>query len=632
MLDALRRGAAGWLAKILFAVLVVSFAIWGIPQDFMGSGGNYVAKVGPTTISQPEYQRAFNDAVRMQQGETGQRFSTEDARRMGLDREVLNRLVAQASVKVHGEELKLALPEQALVDDLRRDENFKGRDGAFSKARFEAFLEQANISEQRFFQIRNEEEVRDQIVRALTDSVVVPPALLQMQNAYREETRVIEHATVNPQKVPAPAEPDEAKLKETFDRNPTRFVTPETRKVGALLLSIDDLKKGIEIPEADLKTAYEATKQDYEELEKRRVAQITFKDKAAADEAHKAITGGKDFMQYAKDAGFKETDLDLGLKTKAELIDAKVADAAFALKKDEVSAVIDGTFAPVLLKVTEIIPGKQSTFEEVKDKVRDKLAAEKAAQLIQENSDHVEEARNAGKTLSDIAKELKLTYVEGDADRNNKTADGKEALATPFAAPILEAAFALQPGAETAAVELPEGKGYAWPNLMSVTPAKPKAFDAVKDQVKALYLEQESLNALSKLAAGLVDRLSKGEDLTAVAADAGGTAETTLPITRSTSPQGLPRSAVAQAFSLPAGQAGAAETADRKSRVVFRVKEIKPAPEPSKEQTDKLKGELAEDLRNDMLSSYVAALEGKLKPQVNEKEFRRITGADTGQQ
>lgn len=631
MLDAMRRGASSWLAKILFALLVVSFAIWGIPSDFLGGGGNYVAKVGSTAISPMEYQRTFNDLVRMRQAE-GQRISTEDARRMGLDRDVLRRLMAQASVKEHGNGLGLALSDQAIVEALRNDENFKGRDGQFSRARFEGFLEQANMSEQRFFQIRREEELRDQIVRAMSDSVVVPPALLELQNAYLEETRVIEHATVNPNKVPAPAEPDEAKLKEVFDQNTQRFQTPELRKVGALILSIDDVKKNVDIPEDDLKAAYEASKQEYEEPEKRRIAQATFKDKAAAEEAKKAIDGGKDFIAVAKDAGLKESDLDLGLKSKAELIDPKVTEAAFALKKDEVSGVIDGTFAPVLIRVSEIVVGKQPTFDEVKDKVRDKLAAEKSAHLIQEKSDHVEEARNAGKPLKDIADELKLTYIEGDTDRDNKTADGKEALATPDAAAIIQSAFALQQGIESSVVELPDSRGYFWPNLMSVTPPAPKPFDAVKDQVKAFYMDQETLNGLSKLAASLVERLSKGEDIAAVAADAGGTAETTLPVTRNTSPQGLPRNAIAQAFSIPVGMGGAAETADRKSRVVFRVKEIKPAAEPTKEQSDKLKGELAEDLREDMLSSYVAALENKLGWTVNDKEFRRITGADVGQQ
>lgn len=628
MLDALRRGATGWLAKILFAVLVLSFAIWGIPHDFLGGGGNYVAKVGSTAISQNEYNRAFQREINMQSVQTGQRMSTEDARKAGLDRYVLKRLLTQATVNQHATELNLALPDQVLVDDLRNDKELQGRDGQFSRARFDQFLDQAGLSEAGFFFLMRQDKLRDQIVAALGNATVVPPALLEIQNSYLEETRVIEHTTVNPDKVPAPAAPDDAKLQQTYDQNKSAFITPELRKIALLLLSVDDLKKSVTLSDEELKTAYEATKHTYEVAEKRRLAQITFKDKAAADAAKKEIASGKSFVDVGKAAGLKETDLDLGLKAKSELIEPKVADAAFALKKDEVSGVIDSTFGPVLLRVMDIVPGKQSTFEEVKEKVRDQLASEKATVLIQEKTDHVEEARNAGKTLKEIADEQKLTYLEADSDANNRTADGKEAFAFADAASVVSQVFTLQQGTEMPPVELSGGKGYAWPNILGVTAATPKPFDTVKEQAKALYLEQERQRGISQLAAKLVERLSKGEDLKAIATEAGGTAEITLPVTRMTSPQGLPRGAMAQAFSLPAGQAGAAETSDGKSRVVFRVKEIKPAPAPTKEQTDKLSGELQGILREDYLNAYVAALENQEKPQINEKEFRRITGAD----
>jgi peptidyl-prolyl cis-trans isomerase D len=45
MLDALRRGATGWVAKILFALLVLSFAIWGVADVFTGFGRGSLAKV-----------------------------------------------------------------------------------------------------------------------------------------------------------------------------------------------------------------------------------------------------------------------------------------------------------------------------------------------------------------------------------------------------------------------------------------------------------------------------------------------------------------------------------------------------------------------------------------------------------
>ena len=41
------------------------------------------------------------------------------------------------------------------------------------------------------------------------------------------------------------------------------------------------------------------------------------------------------------------------------MIDSKIAAAAFALKKDELSKPVEGQFALVLVRVSEIVPGKQ---------------------------------------------------------------------------------------------------------------------------------------------------------------------------------------------------------------------------------------------------------------------------------
>ena len=107
--------------------------------------------------------------------------------------------------------------------------------------------------------------------------------------------------------------------------------------------------------------------------------QIAFKDKAAAEAAKKAIAGGKSFADAAKEAGAKDSDIDLGLISKDRLIDPKIADAAFSLAKDTVSDPVEGRFATVLLRVSDIQPAVNRTFADVKDQVKDKLATKKAA-------------------------------------------------------------------------------------------------------------------------------------------------------------------------------------------------------------------------------------------------------------
>lgn len=88
----------------------------------------------------------------------------------------------------------------------------------------------------------------------------------------------------------------------------------------------------------------------------------------------------------------------------------------------------------------------------------------------------------------------------------------------------------------------------------------------------------------------------------------------------------MSRAAVAQAFALPKGGAGSAESPDNKSRTVFQVKEITPAAAASKEQTAKLSKELEGALENDALAAYVGALQQQLGVTVNQAAFDRVRG------
>jgi peptidyl-prolyl cis-trans isomerase D len=488
-------------------------------------------------------------------------------------------------------------------------------------------MQQLGVGERGLIALRRKDDLREQITGALETAIVVPKVVIDVQHAYREETRSIEHATLDAEKLVKLAEPDEEKLKATYESSKAQFMTPELRKLAALVLDIGRLSKAVEVPEAEIKAAYEQEKDSYDTPEKRRVQQIAFADKAAAEAARKAIEAGQSFADAAKAAGAKDTDIDLGLLQKRQMIDPKIADAAFSLEKDKVSPVIEGRFATVLLRVTAIEPGVTRTFADVKDQVRDKLARERALALMQKRHDEIDDGRAAGRPLAEIAKGLGLDYIEIESvDQDNKTPDGKKAFDSPHAASIVASGFAGAVGLEQAPVELADG-GAAWVDVLAVTAPKQKPFEEVKDAVKTLWLENERRRQLNEAASGFAGRVRKGESMAKIAEEAGAKLVTTLPVTRATTPEGLTKPAIAQAFALPAGGVGTTDSAEGKSRIVFRVLDIKQAPEPTKEQTAALAKELREELRDDVMSQYVGALKRSLGVTVNEQAFRRLTGA-----
>lgn len=626
MLEAMRRGAQTVFAKLLFALLVFSFAIWGVADVFTGWGRGSLATVGDVSISSDEFNRSYQNEIERISRQSNQRLTPEQGRALGLDRRVLNQLVGGAAIEQHARDMGLSLSDQTIVDMVARDPEFAGPDGKFSKEGFAAFLRQVGLSEQGFIRLKRQDELRTAMLAAFVKGQAVPKPMLETMHAYNNEKRVIEYLNIDAEKAVTVAEPDEAKLKELYEAGKSNYMTPEYRKFEALFLAADDLKKVIEVSDEDINAEYEKTKESYNTPEKRRIQQIAFKDKAAAEAAKAALDSGKSFGDVAKEAGAKDTDVDLGLVAKSALIDKKIGEAAFALEKDKISNVIEGTFATVLVRVTQIEPGVVRTLADVKDQVRDKIATERARDQLQDKHDEIDEARNAGKTLKELGEQTKLVYKEiAAADNRGLDPNGVGVLPQVYLQKVTSAVFSPDSGLDQQSIELSDG-GYAWINVLSTEPPKQKPFEDVKEDVKGQFMANERARLVSELATVFVNRINAGEPMTALEAAAGNTVQKTEAVTRTTIPQGLSEAAVAQAFTLQQGKAGSAQSADQQSRTIIRVVEVVPAPAATKEDLDKIAKQIEPELTNQALTEYTETLKKNLGTSVNETELRRALG------
>jgi peptidyl-prolyl cis-trans isomerase D len=627
MMESLRRGATSWVAKGLLSLLVFSFALWGVADVFRGYGMSSLARVGKTEISADEFQQALQIEINNLSNRIGRRLTIEQARAFGIDTRVLSRLVGMAALDTKTRELGLAVPEKAVTEAIRNDPAFKGPDGSFSRPMFNEILRQNGISEGRYFTERRAAATREQLTEALLDSIALPATPVNIIYRYREEQRVIAYATLDPSKAAKIAEPDEAKLREYFDLNKHAFAAPEYRKINVLLLTTEEVKKLVPVSDAEVKEAYERDKEKYNDPEKRRVQQLSFPDMASAEKAWAELSKAKSLDEAIKAKGYKESDIDLGLVARSDFIDKALAEAAFSTEKGKLSKPVQGKFTTAIFRVTEIQPGKVRTFDDVKAQITDKLAIERSGRKIQELRDEVDDERNAGKPLREIADKLKLRFVEiAAADRSGKAPDGKPAFDNADAQRIVGSAFEGDAGLDRDAVELQDG--YAWVDVASITPSREKPFEEVQAEVKTQWQEGEKKKALSAAAQAIVERLDKGDKLEAIAKEQGVKVETAKPFKRNDPPAGLTPAGVRQVFSLAKGKAGSSETQDQKSRVVFVVTDIVAAPEPTKEKTEQVASDLSRELQDDALGSYLGALQNRVGVSINEAVLKRTMGAD----
>lgn len=628
MLESIRKAASSWVVKLIIIVpLIIAFAVWGIEDMLRGGGRGAIATVADHQITPEEFQDNYRLELDAMSRQFGRRLTPQQAQLFGIPERVLSRMVGAATVNQHAEQLGLAISITDIVRDVQKDPAFQNDDGVFDNVTFQSLLRQADLSEARFVEERRRDALRTMITAPLMESVAVPTALMDAVHTYNNEQRQVSYFVLTEDKLGEIQPPDETVLKEFFEQRATDFKTPEFRKITVLSLKPDAVRETLAIPEDEIRARYEEDPTRFDVPEERTIEQIAFPNREAAEEARQAIVQeGKDFMEVAKAAGASERDVKLGTLKRSDLIDTKIADAAFSLEEGRVSEVVEGDFATVLVRVADITPGNKSVFADVSDRIRTELENERIGDAIQQVVNQVDDLRLQGKTPSEIASELKLEFQELDAvDQTGKDPAGKDVLTGADARNLLRAAFQGPVGVENEILEL-EGGGFAWVDVLEVTESRQEAFEDIKPKVEAAWLEAERAKRLREKATNLVAQIRDGKDIAEVAKQVDAAVETTQAFKRTDDVQGLPQAAVAQAFTLIEGDAASVQAADGKGRVVLMLDKITPPEPATEEDRSELRQALRSQLSEDVLAEYLSALRQDIDVTINRQLLNQTLG------
>jgi len=622
----LRKSAGGVIGVIFVLLLIASFIIWFPAGWFQGFGSQDLITVGDTKIGPREYMRAQQDVLRAMSSQAGRSLSLQEARALGLDRRVMERLIGGAAVDAHARALHLAIGDTAILDEIMKDPAFKDPSGNFSPALFQQTLQAMGINEQGYIDSLRERNLRRQILSTVGKVAAGPDVLVTALNNFNGETRTLRYVLVPQSAAGTIPDPTEEDLKRYYDNHRGKFTQPEYRKIGVLAVTPETVKNEVQIKDSDVRAAFEASKEQLGTPEKRHVQQISFPDKAAADAAYQKIQSGTDFAAVAKEQGVSDADIDLGKVTRAELADPAMGDAAFKLEQNKVSEPITGSLGSVvLLRVTEIEPGKSPSFEEAKADLEKKILKERASGAIFDLHDKIEDQLASGSKLSEIADKLKLNYVLIDeVDRQGKKPDGST-VTLPAQKDVLNAVFSTDVGVENDPIDAKDD-GVIWYEVLGVIPEQLKPFDQVKDEATKDWKTQEVHTQLAKYTQDLVNSLSGGKSLEDVAKDLNQQVLTSDPLKRDSITVNVLPAAVAQAFSLPEKGYGSAPSGVEEGRIVFQVDKVTPPPQLNPSETARLKQQIGQLIGEDVVAEYFSALENRYGVSVNEQALAKLVG------
>jgi peptidyl-prolyl cis-trans isomerase D len=631
MLRGIHKASANWLGRIVMGVILgliaISFGIWGIGDIFRGFGQSTVATIGGNEIRVEQFRQTYQDRLQQLGRNIGRPILPDQARALGLDRQVLAQMIAEAVIDERVQVMNLGISDAEIVRQITENPNFKTITGQFDRARFDQALRNFGYSEARFMAEQRRTSLRQQLMGTVGGVGNAPRAVLEAFNRYQNEERAIEYVVLGAPQAGEILTPTPEVLSRYFDERKVAFRAPEYRKVTIVTLTPADLAASIEVSDADLKKAYQDRRARFDTPERRHVKQIVFPNLEEARAAAEKLAKGTTFDTLATERGLKESDVDLGTVTKTAIVDRTVADAAFGLKVDEVSAPVEGRFGIAIVKVLSIEPGKTRAFDEVKDELKREIATERAKNEIVNVQEKVEDERLGGATLADAARKFNLKPRMIEVDHTGKGPDGVAVSDLPQGVDVLSAAFNAEIHGENEPLRM-EGGGYAWFDVAEIKPSRERPLDEVKDQVEARWRNDQIAARLKTKAAEMLDKVKAGTAFAAVAGADNLKIEWRPGIKRGGVPPGIPAGAIAEIFSTPKDAAGSVDGPTPTERLVFRVTEIKVPPlDPQSAEAKRLEEALRSRIGEDLAAQYITRLQNDIGVSINQNALNQVTGA-----
>ncbi len=519
MLKQVRGALKGAVAWFIIVLLILAFALFGVPEVRQFTG-NSVVTVGGERYSSQYVQNEFNRAVQIQAIESGGAFTREEAIQAGLPNEIVQSITTTAALNQFTDKIRLSVPRSMIREYLNANENLKNPvTGNFDRSVLLQILQRYNISVEEFEQRVSGELRRAQLIDSLALQASAPKTLTEFSLMRESERREISYLIVTEEMAGKAAEPTPDDLQTYYEANPQAFTAPEYRTIELLVLRNDDFREGIEVSEEELRRLYENNRARlYEKPELRTIYQITFDTEAEAQAAAAALKQGKTFEAIAIENGRTLEGVTFAEARKTDILDPGVADAAFAegLEEGAIIDPVEGLFGWTIVQVAGVTPPELVSFEDAREEIENEYVAQDTRRAMLNVIDEIEEVRDTGASLvvaADAAGREAKEY--GPLDRYSFAPGGAILDGVPGEA--LAEAFVLEEDQQSEALQLADQAGYFFVSVKEIRPPALLPFDEVRDEVDARWRKDERTERLSETVNDIREQVVAGSSLAEVA-------------------------------------------------------------------------------------------------------------------
>lgn len=595
---------------ILLGLLFVGLAGFGATN--LSGTIRTLGQAGDQTISVDQFARELQRESNAIVAQTGQPLPMDQVRALGIDRQVLGRLVALASIDHETAQMGISIGDENLQREIVQIPTFQGLDGNFDRESYAFALQNAGLNEAEFEQDLRNEASRTLVQSAILSGVEMPDTVRDVIVEYIGQRRSFTWARLGPDALLTPVPtPTDAELRTFYDDNIEAYTLPETKRITYAQITPADILDTVEVDETALRDAYATREAEFNQPERRLVERLVFQDEAAANDAQAQLeVGGTTFELLVQDRGLSLADVDMGDVAIGELDEA--GEAVFAAGSGDVVGPLPTTLGPALFRINAVLAAQTTSFEEAEPTLRDELAQDRARRQLEVFSQEFEDLLAGGATLEELVGETEMQL--GQIEWTTTTLDDIAAYGAfrTAAAAVTEDDFP--------EIGFLEDGGLFAIRLDETLPPRPEPFDDARAAVTEDATRAATEMALEEQAAGIVTSLATEGDFVA----AGLTPNVETDLTRSAFVEGTPPQLMAEVFEMTPGDVSVIP-ADG-SVFVLQLDEVQPADTTGDMAalSDALGLELDQTLAQALFEAFARDAQLRAEPRIDERALNAV--------
>ncbi len=616
---------------LLLALLVASFALWGIGDPLSTLSSSEIAEVGGEKISPVELERQFDRDYNRLLQQAGDSVTKELAIQFGMGAQSAANIIQQKAYDVEGANLGIRASDEELRNYILSIPTFQDETGQFNRSFFDSFVRMQGYSSQDFEQIMRLELSRAKLLDALVNNIAAPDITADTLTKYASEERTSEILAIPASGMTGIGEVTDELLQTYYEENPDSYMAPEYRDVSYFEISASEISDSVEISEDQIRTAYDNRIMEFTQAERRGYVQMLLDDQATADAAYTELQNGASFDQVIMDrTGSTIDDSSFEAQTYdefAELYGEEAANQLFDAEADGYTTPIETGFGVYLFKVNGIENGSVESFEDVRDQIASELKMDQAIDSLYDLRNIIDDELAAGSSIEMIAEVIEVPLKKvSNVSIEGMTPDGTASMELPLIVEFLDYAFQNDIGSELELYEGISNKFYML-SVDNIMEATRRDFEEVRDQVSTDWAQNRREELATELATRITTEYEASENTDRALADFQDIIGSELVINQVTVDRANSENVVSgeihsSIFNQKIGSIEMINAASGDGFVLVRVTGRSFKDDVEQAAIDETKLQIANSYQNDILSAYLMYLYSSLPVVIHDDNIQ----------